>query len=183
MGKVRTFFAIIFSIAAFSLISVNAQDYSYASKTSVKTIEQKVGKELRKLPRYSVFDHIDFNVNGSTVTLTGKTYSLGTKRDAVNFIKDVDGVTNVIDNIQELPPSPFDDRIRREAFRSFTSRGPAQYFSEINPDVRIIVENGRLTLEGYVTRESDSNLLNLLANGISGVFKVTNNLVVGKRQY
>lgn len=179
MSKARTFFAIIFSVMVLSLTSVSAQTYNY-STTSTKTIEQKIGKELRKLPYYSVFDNIDFQVSGGTVTLTGKVYSLGTKRDAARFVKDIDGVTNVVNNIETLPPSPFDDRIRREAYRTFTSRGPAQYFSEINPDVRIIVENGRITLEGYVTRKSDSDTLNVLANGINGVFEVTNNLVVGR---
>ncbi|HVF46760.1 MAG TPA: BON domain-containing protein, partial [Pyrinomonadaceae bacterium] len=62
-------------------------------------------------------------------------------------------------------------------------RGPAQYFSDRNPDVRIIVENGRMTLEGVVSSRSDSNTLNILAHGINGVFEVTNNMVVGKRAY
>ena len=135
------------------------------------------------MPYYGVFDNIEYSVSGSTVTLTGKVYSLGTKSAAARSIRDIDGVSNVVNNIDSLPPSSFDDRIRREAYRTFTSRGPSQYFNELNPDVRIIVENGRITLEGYVYRKADSDLLNILANGISGVFEVTNNIVVGKRSY
>ena len=51
---------------------------------------------------------------------------------------------------------------------------------EPNPSIRIIVENGNVTLEGYVSNKGDYNLANILANGVSGVFSVKNNLVVGK---
>ena len=160
-------------------VVANAQ--SFVSKSANNnTIAQKVAKKIRYLPYYSYFDNIDFEVNGSTVILSGKVASLGTKSDAENAVEDIDGVTRVINNIENLSPSPFDERIRREALQTFTNRGPGQYFNEIDPDVRIIVEGGRITLEGYVTRKSDSELLNILANGVSNVFGVTNNLVVAK---
>jgi hypothetical protein len=89
----------------------------------------------------------------------------------------------VVNHIEELPPSPMDDRIRREAYLTFLQTGPAQYFGHPNPDVRIIVKNGRLTLEGYVNSRSESDTLNVLAHGVSGVFEVTNNLVIGKRRF
>ena len=130
-----------------------------------------------------VFVHIAFQVIGGTVTLHGKVYSLSTKNQAARFVKDVAGVTNVVNNIQDLPPSPMDDRIRREALRTFASRGLSRYFWENRPDVRIIVDHGHVTLEGYVINSGDSNALNIYANGISGVFSVTNNLIVGKEIY
>ncbi len=180
MKKIGIKSLLVFAIAAMFAVSISAQ--SFAPKgTNVRTIEQKIAKKLRGLAYYSYFDNITYEVNGSTVTLYGKVYSLGTIDQAEGAVEDIDGVTSVINKIQMLPPSPFDDRIRREAIRVFTSRGPAQYFSDIDPDVRIIVENGRLTLEGTVTRKSDSDLLNILANGISNVFEVTNNLIVSKR--
>ncbi len=183
MKKITSLFLLIFTFAALSAVSVTAQSFAPGASVSTLTLEQKANKELRKLPRYGLFDHIVVNVNGSTVTLSGKVYSLGTKNQAARFVKDIDGVNEVINNIDELPPSSFDDRIRRETYRTFTSRGPGQYFSEINPDVRIIVEGGRITLEGFVYRKADSDTLNILANGIGGVFEVTNNLVIGKRNY
>lgn len=183
MRKITSIFALIFTFAALSAVSVTAQSFAPKGTKAALTLEQKANKELRKLSRYTVFDHIVVSVSGSTVTLSGKVYSLGTKDQAARFIKDIDGVREVINNIDELPPSSFDDRIRREAIRTFANRGPGQYFSEINPDVRIIVDRGRLTLEGFVSRKSDSDLLNILANSISGVFQVTNNLVIGRRDY
>ena len=183
MKKITSVFALIFTFAALSAVSVTAQSFAPRASVTPLTLEQKANKELRKLPRYSVFDNIVVSVNGSTVTLSGKVYSLGTKNQAARFVEDIDGVSEVINNIDELPPSSFDDRIRREAYRIFTNRGPGQYFSEINPEVRIIVEGGRITLEGFVYRKSDSDTLNILANGITGVFEVTNNLIIGKRDY
>ena len=161
------------------VVVVNAQSFVSRSANNA-TIAQQVAKKIRYLPYYSYFDNIEFEVNGSTVTLSGKVASIGTKSDAANAVKRIDGVQTVVNNIENLPPSPFDDRIRREALITFANRGPGQYFSEIDPDVRIIVEGGRITLEGYVTRRSDSDLLNILANGINNVFGVTNNLVVAK---
>jgi hyperosmotically inducible protein len=145
------------------------------------SIDNQVYHKMRGLTYYNTFDYITWQVNGSTVTLTGKTFTLGTKDEAARAIKDIPGVTQVVNNIEQLPASPMDDRIRREALREIESRGPGQYFGYPNPDVHIIVENGRITLEGYVSRKSDSDLLNILANGITGVFEVTNNLKIGER--
>jgi len=180
MKKVGIKSLLTIAIAAMFAVSLNAQ--SFAPKgTSGRSIEQQIAKKLRGLNNYSYFDNITYSVNGSVVTLYGKVHSLGTVDQAENVVEDIDGVSSVINKIEMLPPSPFDDRIRREAIRLFASRGPAQYFSEIDPEVRIIVERGRLTLEGNVTRKGDSDLLNVLANSISGVFEVTNNLTVSKR--
>jgi len=178
MRKMRSFIFAIIAITSVSAIGVIAQTPSAAS---AQTIERQVYKKLRGLPYYGVFDNITASVNGSTVTLYGKVITLGTKSAAARVVGDIPGVAEVVNRIEDLPPSGVDNRIRLEAYRTFVNRGPAQYFSTINPDVRIIVEHGRITLEGFVSRQSDSDLLNILANGISGVFKVTNNLVVGKR--
>ena len=181
MRKIRSFLFVIVGIIGVSVVGVSAQNYMPRAAVSSKTIEQQVYKKLRGLPRYSVFDNITVEVNGSTVTLSGKVITLGTKNTAANVVKDIPGVSEVVNNIDELPPSSFDDRIRREAYRSFITRGPGQYFATINPEVRIIVENGRITLEGYVYSKSDSDMLNILANGVTGTFTVKNNLIVGRR--
>lgn len=146
-------------------------------------MDEQVYWKLKGLPNANVFDYITWNINGGTVTLSGKVLTLGTRRAAENLVKDIPGVSNVVNNIEELPPSPSDNRIRRAALIAFTSHGPAQYFGEPNPQVHIIVEHGRMALEGYVARRADSNLLNILANGIPGVFEVDNNLVVGERRF
>ena len=179
MKYVRNILVLAVAIAAFSVVGANAQGYSNG-KASTKTVEQQIYKKLLGLPNYGIFDVIKYQVNGGTVVLTGKIHSLGTKGAAESAVKRIPGVTEVINNIENLPPSSFDDAIRRQALRTFARYSLSGYLWENNPDVRIIVENGRLTLEGNVMNSGDYNLFNVTANGINNVFQVTNNLVVGK---
>lgn len=179
MKYVRDLFVLAVVVAAISVVGVKAQGVSNGRAAS-KTIEQQIHKKLLGLPNYGIFDVIKYQVNGGTVILNGKVHSLGTRSAAEAAVKRIPGVTEVVNNIENLPPSSFDDAIRRQALRTFSHYNLSGYFWENNPDVRIIVENGRLTLEGNVMNTGDYNLFNVAANGINGVFKVTNNLVVGK---
>ena len=177
MRYLRNLLVMVLAITAFSFVTVNAQ----GQNISQNAIEQKVFKEIHKLPRYGLFDHIAFRVDGGTVTLFGKTHSLGTRKSAERVVKRVPGVVEVINNIDELPPSSFDNQIRRAIVREFwNSAGVYPYISGQRPSVRIIVENGRVTLEGYVANRGTSNLMYLLANRVPGTFEVTNHLIVNK---
>ena len=165
-----------FAVAMFSFVTVNAQ----TNTSSLTDLEKKVRKEILMLPNYGLFDHIAFEVDGGTVTLYGKTSSLGTMKSAERRVKKIPGVIEVVNKIDELPPSSFDTRIRRQVVREFVRTGGVYpYIAGVNPQVRIIVENGRVTLEGYVPNKGTANLMFLLANRVPGTFKVTNNLVVG----
>lgn len=176
MRYVRNFMVMAFAVAMFSFVTVNAQ----TNTSSLTDLEKKVRKEILMLPNYGLFDHIAFEVDGGTVTLYGKTSSLGTMKSAERRVKKIPGVIEVVNKIDELPPSSFDTRIRRQVVREFVRTGGVYpYIAGVNPQVRIIVENGRVTLEGYVPNEGTANLMFLLANRVPGTFKVTNNLVVG----
>lgn len=166
----------------FSLVVI----FSFAGQTFAQkgNLEMTVAKKLRYVMDYGVFDHIAFQVyNGGVVTLTGKVYSLGTIGRAKSTIEDIPGVTKVVNNIEQLTGSGYDDTIRRQLIREISERGPGQYFSEIAPDVHLVVDNGRITIEGFVNNRSDANMLTIIANSIPGVFEVTNNLVIGKPVY
>lgn len=179
MKRFRNLFAISFAILALAFVNVNAQGYS--SDKSVRNIEQKVFKKINGLPFYGLFDHISFQVTGDTVTLYGKVLRGTNKSSAENVVEDIPGVRRVINNIEILPPSSMDDRIRRQLVREFSNRGGIyRYMLGASPSVRIIVDNGRVALEGYVSSRGDANLMNITANGVFGVFDVENNLVVGK---
>jgi osmotically-inducible protein OsmY len=181
MSKVRTILFALAAVIGISFVTANAQNFAAADSSS-RSIDEQIYRKLKGADQ-TVFDHITWQVNGNTVTLSGKAYSLGIINRAKAIVKDIPSITEVVNNIEQLPPSTMDDRIRREALIEIQQRGPSQYFGYPNPDVHLIVENGRITLEGYVARKSDSDLLNILSNGISGVFKVTNNLIVGKRNF
>lgn len=183
MRSFRNYTAFLLTVLMFSAVGVSAQNYSDARST--QSIERQVFKKIIGLPYYGVFDHIAFKVDGSTVTLYGKVNSLGTKKGAENAVERIPGVTNVVNNIENLPPGSFDNSIRRQLVRTFSRRGGSlyRYLQEPNPSMRLIVDRGHVTLEGYVSNKSDSDLANILANGVNGVFSVTNNLVIGKRDY
>ncbi|HEX7359551.1 MAG TPA: BON domain-containing protein [Bryobacteraceae bacterium] len=143
-------------------------------------VAQQVRHELLMLPYYGVFDNLEFNVsNDAEVTLFGQVTRPTLKSDAEGVIKRIEGVTSVDNQIEVLPLSSMDDRIRFAAFRAIYGKAPLnQYALRAVPTIHIIVENGHITLEGAVARQSDKDIANIAANGVSGVFSVTNNLRV-----
>jgi hyperosmotically inducible protein len=147
--------------------------------------EQKLMKEVRHelvmLPYYGVFDNLAYRVDGAKVTLFGQVTRPTLKSDAENVVKRIEGVERVDNEIEVLPLSPNDDRIRRAAYRQIYSKAPLQrYQMGAVPPIHIIVKNGNITLVGVVDNEGDKNLAGIAASGVSGAFGVTNNLVVGK---
>jgi len=144
-------------------------------------IAKEVRHELVMLPYYNVFDNLAFKVDGSTVTLLGQVSRPTLKSDAENVVKRVEGVEKVVNNIEVLPTSPNDDRIRIAVYRAiFGQAGLQRYGFQSVPPIHIIVNNGNVTLEGVVAIEADKNLAGIQANGVPGVFSVKNNLRVEK---
>lgn len=133
------------------------------------------------LPYYSVFDNLQYKVEGDKVTLLGQVTRPTLKSDAGNAVKSIEGVSTVDNQIEVLPLSPMDDQIRRAEYRAiYSASGLFQYAQQAVPPIHIIVRNGHVTLEGVVAREADKNLAGVRANGVPNVFSVTNNLVVEK---
>lgn len=142
-------------------------------------LQRKVRRELVTLPYYGVFDNLEYSINGGTVTLSGQVVRPTTRSDAEGRVKRIKGVTRVVNNIEVLPLSRFDDDIRRATFRSVSRMGGLyRYLQGTNPSLHIIVERGHVTLEGVVSGSGDRNLAYMAANRVPGVFSVTNNLKV-----
>ena len=168
--------ALLFTVFAFSIANVNAQG---SDARSGRTVEQNVKRQILKMPRYEVFDYIGYTVDGSTVTLYGKVLNGINKSEAEKRVEDIPGVTRVVNNIDILPPGGFDDSIRRNLYVSLARTGGlSRYLWTVNPSVRLVVDRGHVTLEGYVANQGDFNAMNIVANGVSGVFSVTNNLKI-----
>ncbi len=143
-------------------------------------IAREVRHELVMLPYYGVFDNLAFRVDNGTVTLMGQVTRPTLKSDAGNVVKNIEGVRQVINNIQVLPLSPNDDRIRMAVYRAVYSEPTLnRYAMQAVPPIHIIVDNGKVTLVGVVGSEADKNMANIRANGVPGVFGVTNDLRVG----
>lgn len=173
MKTLRNFIILSAVIMAFSALNISAQS-SANSET-----ERLVQKKILRMTDYGVFDHITFTVDGGTVTLNGKVANARNKKDATAYVEDVPGVNRVINNIEVLPPTNFDESIRRNLYRSISNYGGlSRYLWTTNPSVRLIVDRGHVTLEGYVANKGDYNTMNIVARGVSGVFSVKNNLII-----
>ena len=151
------------------------------SARSQERITKEVRHELVMLPYFGVFDNIAYRVDGFNVTLMGQVVRPSLKSDAGNAVKRIEGVQNVDNQIEVLPPSPMDDRLRLRLYHAIYGY-PAleRYALGVQKPIRIIVNSGRVTLEGVVDSDADKNLVGLRANGVSGTFAVTNNLQVVK---
>ncbi len=152
---------------------------NHKSDAGMSRIEREVRREIVTLPFYSLFDHFAFRVDGETVTLRGKVSRPTLKSDAENVVRRIEGVEKVNNEIEVLPLSPNDDRLRMALYGAIYGHGALQMLAiRAVPPVHIIVENGNVTLEGVVANEMQKNIANLQANGVPGVFSVTNNLRV-----
>jgi hyperosmotically inducible protein len=112
--------------------------------------------------------------------LSGQTVNPVTKTEAQAVVKRIDSVRSVVDDIEVLPLSPNDDRLRFAVYRAI-HRYDAPVFlysSRANPSLHIIVDRGHVTLKGVVARQMDSQLAYTAAMGVSGVFSVSNELKV-----
>jgi osmotically-inducible protein OsmY len=127
----------------------------------------------------TAFNAIAVNVQNGAVTLTGHAYGPVDADSAVAIAANTPGVKDVINEIQIDPVSPMDDRIRLEVFRSvygFPSLN--KYAIDPAKTIRISVQNGNVTLYGVVDSQADKDTVNIRANSVAGVFKVTNALQV-----
>jgi hyperosmotically inducible protein len=174
-SKLVVVVVILLSLATFGF----TQDRDQPSARSQERITREVRHELLMLPYFGVFDYIAFKVDGGTVTLLGEVVRPSIKSDAENSLKHIEGVEKVDNQIDVLPPSPMDDGLRRRLYRSIYGY-PAleKYALGVQKPIRIIVKNGHVTLEGVVDNASDKNLAGMRANGVPGIFSVTNNLQV-----
>ncbi len=142
-------------------------------------MERDVRHELVMLPYYGVFDHLAFRTDGGTVTLSGEVTRPTLKSSAENVVRDVEGVDRVENQIRVLPLSPNDDRIRLAAYQAIYGNSTLnRYALQAVPPIHIIVDNGKLTLDGVVANENDRNMASIQAKSVPGVFSVTNNLRV-----
>ena len=140
---------------------------------------KEVRHQLLLLPYYSVFDNLSYRIDGDTVTLDGQVVRPTLKSDAESAVKSIEGVEEVVNNIEVLPVSPMDDQLRRAVYRAlYGDPALSRYAYSSVASIHIIVKNGNVALEGVVDNESDKNLAGLRANQVPNVFSVKNNLTV-----
>ena len=168
---------LILVLAAPTLLSGQAKEVPQQAN---ERIIREVRHQLVMLPYLNVFDNLTYSVNGYTVTLRGQVTEPVLKKDAENVVKHIEGVENVDNQIEVLPPSSMDDGLRVQLYRAIYGFSPLEKYSmPVLKPIRIIVHNGHVTLEGVVDNQTDKDMAGVRANTVSGIFSVTNNLVVG----
>jgi hyperosmotically inducible protein len=174
MSRVQTML-----VATLVVLGLASGGAAVAQKEARGSVQREVLHELRMLPYYSVFDDLEYKVEGGHVTLSGAVTNPTLKSDAINAVKGISGVTDVTDNIKVLPLSPDDNRIRQAEYRTIYGEPQLTKYSWASVQgIHIIVENGHVTLKGDVDSAADRNVANIRANSVPGVFSVDNQLTV-----
>jgi hyperosmotically inducible protein len=197
--------ALIVSLAAPAAMAQNPAP-TWSQEDGMRIVQQ-VQKKLGSLTNYGVFDWITFGFHGKTLVLKGYASRPILKSDAGNAVKGIPGIDSVDNQIQVLPLSPNDDRIRaavynriytQPALRKYNAnqgslaralgpggRSVALMAGGITNDppigyhaIHIIVNNGNVTLYGVVNNEMDSAIAGIQANQAPGAFSVDNDLIV-----
>lgn len=177
----KKIFATMFLGLALALTSISA----LANPNNVETDKttNKIRKELVMLPFYSVFDNLAFKYEDGTVTLYGQVSRPTLRKDAERVVERVNGVENVVNRIEVLPLSSFDDDIRVRAYYAIYGQPGLDRLSfQAVPPIHIIVKNGHVTLEGIAPNKGDATRAFIAANSVPNVFSVTNNLRVENAQ-
>lgn len=152
------------------------QEHKWAGRTLDAT-EWRIHEELAMLPFHGVFDTLRFELRDRTVILSGQVVRETVKTNADRVVKGLDGIENVVNQIEVLPSSRQDDAIRMRVYRAIYESQPlVQYGTRALPPIHIIVKNGAVTLEGVVDSEADRSTAFLRA--LKAAHHVTNNLRV-----
>jgi hyperosmotically inducible periplasmic protein len=175
-----------------------------ANQQAILKIAKEVRKQIVTQPQYGVFDNIHFAIQGSTVILRGEASRPTLKSSIERLVKKIEGVANVQNEIEVLPVSPNDDRIRAAVYASIYRYPPLQRYTAnrgrptgpsvaraaggITNDpplgwhaIHIIVKNGNVKLAGVVDSDADLAMAGMRANTVPGVFSVDNDLQVATK--
>jgi hyperosmotically inducible protein len=179
--KSQSWFRFVFLFALCGFVSIFASSAAQpgGNPHTQDRVSKEVYHELVMLPQLSIFDNIAYKVDGDKVTLLGQVRNAVLKDEAQGAVKKIEGVDVVDNQIEILPPSPNDDRIRHEVARAiFNDDALFPYSMGSVPSIHIIVKGGHVALEGTVNNQGDKDRVGMKANGIPGIFEVKNNLQV-----
>ena len=142
-------------------------------------VYEKIRHELAMMPYISEFDFVSFTLQGSEVILTGWSVRQTNRSEAYNRVKNIEGVSSVVNNIDVLPLGAIDMQIRAGA-RAQLAQSLGRYFWGSGSDIKIIVKNGDIILLGTVSSKADSDLANIRCNQVRGAFHVFNLLRINE---
>jgi hyperosmotically inducible protein len=198
--------SLVFTLSAPAVIAQEPTPGPTWSQEDTLRIVQQVQKKLAGLSNLGVFDWLTFGIHGKALVLKGYASRPTLKSDAENAVKGIQGIDSVDNQIEVLPNSPMDDRIRASVYnRIYTQPSLRKYNANqgnigraIGPGagialaaggitntppigyhaIHIIVKNGNVTLYGVVLNQMDSSIAGMQANSTPGAFSVDNDLIV-----
>jgi hyperosmotically inducible protein len=163
-------------IIATAIVMLAMSAPAWAQDRENLEIYRDVSKQVLRYPQFTIFDSVHTQVQDGVVTLSGRVTMPFKSNDIARRVARVDGVTDVRNEVTVLPVSQFDDDLRFGIARAIYGNSNFwRYGAMVNPPVHIIVENGRVTLEGVVNSNIDRMLARSIASSFNA-FKVTNDL-------
>jgi hyperosmotically inducible protein len=155
-------------------IAVRADDFTPAQMV------EEARKQVATYYAYGIFDNVQLEVRGDTLIVSGQVSQPFKKNDLGNILMRVKGVAKLENDLEVLPVSRNDDRLRAQVARAiYGSSSLGTYSNRPVPPIHIIVKNGHVTLEGAVASEMDKQLAETAARSVPLTFSVTNKLRVG----
>ena len=170
------FRARIFTAGAVALALAAAPAFAQQPERKDLQVFRDISKAVQTYPMYTIFDDITASVNEGVVTLGGKVTMPYKRTDLEKRVARIAGIGQVINRIDVLPVSHWDEELRYRVARAIYGNSAFwQYASMANPPIHIVVENGRVTLTGVVNSQVEKMLARSLAT-TWGAFSVTNEL-------
>jgi hyperosmotically inducible periplasmic protein len=171
LRKLATTAALVITLGAFGFTTPAA-----AAKSDNLHLFRAVQKQVLNYAHFTIFDSVNMQINDGTVTLTGWVTMPYKRNDLERRVSRVAGVDRVVNQIKELPVSQFDDQLRVRIARAiYSSPHFRGYGSMVNPPIHIIVEHGRVTLEGVVNNNVDRMIARSIASNFLS-FDIKNEL-------
>jgi len=163
---------IIFS----ALLALGLAGPAWAADPGNLQVFNGVAQQVQRYAFFTIFDSVHASVDDGVVTLSGKVTMPYKSTDIVRRVAKVEGVRQVVNEIEVLPVSLFDDQLRVSIARAIYSH-PAlsNYGLGPNPSIHVIVERGRVTLDGVVRSEQDRLIARSVA-AFSNAFELKNEL-------
>jgi hyperosmotically inducible protein len=163
--------------------AASGQVHETAENKAEELLAREVRHQLQVLPFYSVFDNIAFTIDGNKLTLRGQVVRPTLRAAAEGAVKSIEGVGRVVNEIEVLPQSTWDDELRRAIYRAIFEDAVLQkYAVQSLPSIHIIVKNGNVALEGSVDSVEDKIRAASRVNGVANVAGLKDNLVVRSKQ-
>jgi hyperosmotically inducible periplasmic protein len=162
--------------------SINDQITVNGPQVSDQELYNKIAKALafdrQGYPSFP-FNAIIMHVRNGVVELAGEVVEPVDKESAVGVVTNTPGVRGLVDHLKVAPVSPNDWAIRRAMYQAvYGSPVSTKYAIDPGKPIRIVVDNGHVTLVGTVQNTGDRQIIYQRASGVPGAFSVTNDLQV-----